>query len=79
MNLMELFYQNADKSSVEDDGIYNPLKDTIDVIHDGDTRKTKLTLKQINELRKAADQHNEEVEKELEFIARMYATPAAPQ
>lgn len=44
----------------------------------GDTRKTRLTLKQINELRKASEQHILEQEKELEFVEQMYKPPAAP-
>jgi hypothetical protein len=43
-----------------------------------DTRKTKLTLKQINELRKASEQHILEQEKELEFVEQMYKAPAQP-
>ena len=77
MNLMELFYLNSDNASVDDDGDYEPKNDKVDVLDYGDTRKTKLTLKQINELRKTSEQHAKEVEKELEFIARMYVTPAA--
>jgi DNA-binding CsgD family transcriptional regulator len=38
-----------------------------------DTRKTKLTLKQINELRRASEQHIKEQQSEIEFISRMYA------
>ena len=43
-----------------------------------DTRKTRLTLKQINELRKASESHILEQEKELELVQSMYMTPAAP-
>jgi len=44
----------------------------------GDTRKTRLTLRQINELRKASEQHILEQEKELKFIEQMYKTPVQP-
>lgn len=43
-----------------------------------DTRKTRLTLKQINELRKASEQHILEQEKELEFVEQMYKAPEQP-
>jgi hypothetical protein len=43
-----------------------------------DTRKTRLTLKNINELRKASEQHILEQEKELEFVEQMYKAPAQP-
>jgi hypothetical protein len=42
-------------------------------------RKTRLTLKQINELRRASDLHIKEHEAEMEFISRMYATPVAAE
>jgi hypothetical protein len=47
-------------------------------VRKGDTRKTRLTLKQINELRKASEQHILEQEKELEFVEQMYKAPAQP-
>jgi hypothetical protein len=48
-----------------------------DVIELEDTRKTKLTLGQINELRRSSDQHIKETQAEMDFIARMYAAPPA--
>ena len=45
-----------------------------------DTRKTRLSLKQINELRKSSEAHLLDQESELSFIHTMYgAQPAAPQ
>jgi hypothetical protein len=44
----------------------------------GDTRKTRLTLRQLNELRKSSEAHILEQENELDFIHSMYATPPAP-
>ena len=78
MLLKELFYMNRQTAEPEDDTTYNPKED-IKVLHHDDTRKTRLTLKQINTLRKASDQHIKEKEKELEFIARMYTPAAEPQ
>lgn len=77
MILKEFFYFDRKSSEETDDERYDPLHDN-SVITDDDTRKTRLTLKQINELRRITDQHIKEQEIELEFIARMYATPAEP-
>jgi hypothetical protein len=44
-------------------------------MHRSDTRKTRLTLRQINELRKSSESHILEQELELEFIHTMYAAP----
>ena len=56
---------------------YNPSRDSTSM-QKKDTRKTRLSLKQINELRKSSEQHILEQEKELEFVEQMYKTPAAP-
>jgi flagellar motility protein MotE (MotC chaperone) len=56
---------------------YNPGRDSASM-QKKDTRKTRLSLKQINELRKASEQHILEQEKELEFVEQMYKTPATP-
>ena len=47
-------------------------------MHRHDTRKTRLTLRQLNELRKSSEAHILEQESELEFIHLMYAAPPAP-
>ena len=44
-----------------------------------DTRKTRLTLRQINKARKASEIHAEEQEKELEFVRQMYGIQAQPE
>ncbi len=56
---------------------YDPSKDE-SILSRQDTRKTRLTLKQINELRKSSEQHILEQEEELEFITDMYKVPEAP-
>lgn len=76
MILRELFYFNRETGDAEETSQYDPTHDT-SVIQDDDTRKTRLTLKQINELRRVSEQHIEETERELEFISRMYAAPPA--
>ena len=58
---------------------YEPKNDQSQ-IYSTDTRKTRLTLKQINEIRKSTEAHILEQESELEFIHSMYAAPpAAPK
>ena len=77
MILRELFSLDTDSKAMANDLSYSPERDS-GVIKKGDTRKSRLTLKQINQLRKASEQHILEQEKELEFVEQMYATPAAP-
>jgi hypothetical protein len=76
MILRELFYIDQDTRHVANDLRYDASRDT-DVMHRDDTRKTRLTLRQINELRKSNEAHILEQESELEFIHSMYATPPA--
>lgn len=75
MILRELFYFDRKTAEMSQDDRYLNYRDT-DVLDDSDTRKTRLTLKQINELRRASDRHFIETQTELEFISRMYAAPA---
>lgn len=77
MILRELFYTDKESMSVSNDMRYNPRRDS-DVMRRDDTRKTRLTLKQINELRKASEQHILEQEQDLEFTVQMYKPPPAP-
>lgn len=78
MILRELFYFNRESGETETDQGYDATRDSASLEYD-DTRKTRLTLGQINELRQASEQHIKETEKELEFIARMYAAPPAAE
>lgn len=77
MILRELFYIDPDTRNTSSDLRYEPARDG-STMHRHDTRKTRLSLKQLNELRKANEAHILEQEKELEFIHAMYATPPAP-
>ena len=76
MILRELFYIDPDTRHVANDLRYEPNRDG-NMIHRSDTRQTRLTLRQINELRKSTEAHILEQEHELEFIHAMYATPPA--
>jgi len=75
MILRELF--DNDMKAIATDFRYMPQHDS-SVIERSDTRKTRLTLGQINELRKASEAHILEQEKELEFIEAMYKVPPQP-
>jgi hypothetical protein len=77
MILRELFYIDKDIKAISDNLRYDGARDSTSMKKD-DTRKTKLTLKQINELRKASEQHILEQEKELEFVEQMYKAPVQP-
>ena len=76
MILRELFYIDPDTRQVASDLRYDASRDN-SVMKKGDTRKTRLTLRQINEIRKATEAHILEQESELEFIHAMYAPVAA--
>ena len=78
MILRELFYIDPDSRRVDNDLRYDAGRDN-GTMHRSDTRKTRLTLKQINELRKTSETHILEQEKELEFIQSMYFTAPVPQ
>jgi len=77
MILRELFYIDADTRHVANDLRYDAGRDS-GQMHRSDTRKTRLTLRQLNELRKSSEAHILEQENELGFIHSMYAAPAAP-
>ena len=78
MILRELFY--FDKQTIEpiEDKSYDPTDDESIVKRD-DTRKTRLTLRQINKARKASEVHAEEQEKELDFVRQMYGIQSQPE
>ena len=77
MILRELFYIDPDTRHIANDLRYDADRDG-STMHRSDTRKTRLTLRQINELRKSSEAHILEQETELDFIHSMYATPPAP-
>jgi len=76
MILREFFYIDPDTRHVANDLRYEPRRDQTQ-LHRDDTRKTRLTLRQLNELRKSSEAHILEQESELEFIHSMYAAPPA--
>jgi len=75
MILRELFYFDKETvDSVEDDR-YDPDYDESPIDYD-DTRKTRLSLSQINRIRKASELHKKDKQSELEFIKQMYGIAA---
>lgn len=76
MLLKEFIY--FDRNSIEsiEDGRYISSNDK-SILKSSDTRKSRLTLKMINHLRKASEEHTKEKNEELGLIRKMYSTPPA--
>ena len=77
MLLNEFFYFNNENNDFANDRRYDNAKDS-SVLKKSDTRKTRLTLRQINQLRMQTEAHEMEKESELNFIQQMYGTPPQP-
>lgn len=75
MKLREFFYFDRETLETLDDKGYDPSFDQ-SIVKKSDTRKTRLTLSQINKVRKASELHTENKEKELEFLRSMYGISA---
>lgn len=79
MLLNEFLYFNNDVNDFAVDRRYDNKRDS-SVLKRSDTRKVRLTLRQINQLRLQSEAHEVEKESELEFIKQMYGNPVeAPQ
>jgi hypothetical protein len=74
MLLLEFFYFNNNTNDFANDRRYDNSKDS-SVVEKSDTRKIRLTLRQINQLRLQSEAHKAEEESELGFIQQMYGTP----
>ena len=70
---MEFFTYSQD--GFEQDKNYEPNND-ISVLDKDDTRKTRLTLKDINEMRLASEAHEDQQKEEEKFVQKMYGQPA---
>ena len=77
MLLNEFFYFNNENNDFANDRRYDNARDS-SVLKRSDTRKTRLTLRQINQLRMQSEAHEMEKESELNFIQQMYGTPVEP-
>lgn len=74
MLLLEFFYFDDNKNDYANDRRYDNKRDS-EVVEKSDTRKIRLTLRQINQLRLQAEAHIAEHESEVSFIQQMYGTP----
>jgi hypothetical protein len=75
MILRELFYYDKETLEPTENDQYEPEYDD-SIVSSSDTRKTRLTLRQINRARKAAEIHTKEQAKELDFVKQMYGIAA---
>jgi len=73
MKLNEFFTHTA--NGFEQDKTYEPEND-ISVLDDNDTRKTRMTLIQINSMRLASEAHDAQQKEEAVFTKQMYGQPA---
>ena len=74
MRLNSLIESNSNLTTLEKNA-----KDDKSVAEKTDTRKTRLTLEQINRLRMLNDVKITEYKKELDVIKKQYSVPVAPQ
>jgi len=72
MQLREFFTHTQD--GFEQDKTYDPEQD-ISILDKDDTRKTRLTLGDINSLRLASEEHDSQQKEEAVFVQKMYAQP----
>jgi hypothetical protein len=75
MILRELFYFDKETMEPVEDERYDAFDDE-SVIELDDTRKTRLTLKDINKARRADDTHRKETVKDLTHVRAMYGIAA---
>tara|TARA_R110000851_G_scaffold87922_1_gene191686 strand:- start:1547 stop:1792 length:246 start_codon:yes stop_codon:yes gene_type:complete len=75
MILRELFYFDKETIEPTEDDRYDPQYDD-SVVKRDDSRKTRLTLRQINRARKASELHTAEKAGELDFVRQMYGIAA---
>jgi hypothetical protein len=74
MLLKEFFEYSGDINSFRNDRRYSNDRDST-VLDQSDTRKIRLTLRQINQLRMRSEAHEAEKQAEMGFIKQMYGTP----
>lgn len=76
MLLLEFFYFNNESNDFATDRRYDAARDS-SVLKKSDTRKIRLTLRQINQLRMQSEAHDYEHQSEQSFIKQMYGQPPA--
>lgn len=77
MLLNEFIYFDEDQAEMFDKNRYDPTHDS-SILTVSDLRKDRcrLTLRMLNDLRKAGDARAREKKEELELVRTMYAPPA---
>ena len=78
MILRELFYFDQISTQPGEQKQYDSTEDQ-SIMQMDDTRKTRLSLKQINKARKAGEFHKDEQQKELTFVRDMYGAANQPE
>lgn len=78
MLLIEFFQFSNKTNDFVNDRRYDNKRDT-SVLEKSDTRKIRLTLRQINQLRMQTEAHEAEKESESGFIQQMYGAPAGEE
>ena len=68
-------HQEVAEEGAKQDKTYEPEND-ISVLDKADTRKTRLTLKDINSMRLASEAHDALQKEESKFVQKMYGQPA---
>jgi len=76
MLLREFIYFDEKDADETDDKRYDPENDK-SILSVNDTRKTRLTLRTLNQLRLASEAHDQETEEDLELVRTMYVKPPA--
>jgi hypothetical protein len=74
MLLLEFFSFNDQTNDFATDRRYDNSRDQ-SVLEKSDTRKIRLTLRDINRLRLQSEAREVEEQSELDFIRQMYGTP----
>ena len=74
MLLREFTYFDNKSADPIEDNRYLSQNDT-SVLRKSDLRKTRLTLRMLNDLRKAGDSREQEMKEELGLVRKMYAMP----
>lgn len=78
MLLKEFTYFDKNHQDMADDNRYLSQHDT-SILTKKDVRKTRLTLEMLNDLRKAGEARQKEMQEDLGLIRKMYAAPPPEQ
>jgi hypothetical protein len=75
MFLREFIYFDNKNVDPQEDNKYISQNDT-SILRRKDVRKSRITLRMINDIRKAGEAHEQEIQNERTLIRKMYAAPA---